>query len=201
LDFSDLAFEEAAFADFMPAATLGFCLCSALGDATFSPAAPFALSEAMAMRGDGPIRKGVGLAAAVGLWLVALPALALGGAAEPASYSPGTPELALPEDPVARVAYATVTLPAAEALAGDPQRVVIDFAGGDVALFGPESAVEPVVTLSDGTLLASTAEPHQGGWRLTIDFDPADARAIDVRAFLRLQSQALTEAWSWRWVR
>jgi glucan biosynthesis protein len=153
----------------------------------------------MDMAGDF-IRSITGLGALV-FWLAAAPAFAVGGAAEPVSFSTVEPELTLKGDPVARVAYATVTLPGAEAIAGDPQRVVIHFAGGDAALFGPDSAIEPVVTLSGGTLLALTAEPHDGGWRLTIDFDPADEQAIELRAFLRLQSQALTETWSWHWSR
>jgi hypothetical protein len=183
----------------MEAATPGFCLRSALAHATKGPTPPLRLSEAMEMAGDFSIRSIAGLGA-LALWLAAAPAFAVGGTAEPVSYGPAEPEIVL-EDPVARVAYATVTLPAADALPGDPQRVVIDFAGGDAALFGSESAIEPVVTLSGGTLLASTAEPRDGGWRLTIDFDPEDAEAIDLRAFLRLQSQALTETWSWRWSR
>ena len=153
------------------------------------------------MAGGRALRSRLGLGCVAALWLAAGPAFALDGAAEPVSYGPVEPEFALRRDPVARVAYATVTLPGAEAIAGDPQRVVIDFTGGDATLFGAESAIEPVVTLSGGTLLASRAEPCDGGWRLTIDFDPEDEQAIELRAFLRLQSQALTETWSWNWVR
>jgi len=154
------------------------------------------------MAGGRALRSRLGLGCVAALWLAAGPALALDGAAEHAAYSPAVPDFLLQQaDPVARVAYATVTLPGAEAIAGDPQRVVIDFTGGDATLFGAESAIEPVVTLSGGTLLASRAEPCDGGWRLTIDFDPEDEQAIELRAFLRLQSQALTETWSWNWVR
>ena len=60
-----------------------------------------------------------------------------------------------------------------------------------------------MVTVSGGEILGTYAEPleHAQGWRLVIDFDPEGERAVDLRAFLKLHSQALTETWTYTWSR
>jgi len=130
-------------------------------------------------------------------------ALGYGDAAIPASYGAAEPAAILSDDGIARVSYSEVPYPTTGTLPGDPQRIVIDFEGGQAADLALVEAVQPVVTLSGGEVLGTYAEPLDDarGWRLVIDFDPQDERAIELRAFLRLRSQALTETWSYSWTR
>lgn len=140
---------------------------------------------------------------ALALLLAPGAALAYGEAALPASYSPSDATLPVEADPVARVSYSEVPYPSSGTLPGDPQRIVIDFEGGEAAELAMVDAVQPVVTASGGEILGTYAEPLDDarGWRLVIDFDPAGEQAVDLRAFLRLHSQALTETWTYTWVR
>lgn len=84
----------------------------------------------------------------------------------------------------------------------DPRRrIVVDFAGGDLATLRPEQPVEAVATLGAGRQIALRVEalPNGSGWRATLDFIPDGAEAIDVRLFLRLYDEVLTETWTYRW--
>lgn len=143
----------------------------------------------------------VGQVLALALLLAPTAALAYGEAATPATYSPSDQAIVLQDDPVARVSYAEVPYPQSGALPGDPQRIVIDFEGGQADELALVDAVKPVVTVSGGEVLGTYAEPldDSRGWRLVIDFDPEGERSVDVRAFLKLHSQALTETWTYTW--
>jgi len=90
-----------------------------------------------------------------------------------------------------------------ELLAPAPQRVVIEFVGEELALLGSGQPAEPVVTLSGGRTLALSVQPlaDPGRWRLTVEFDPQGQGQIELRAFLRLYSQALTETSTYLWNR
>jgi len=149
-----------------------------------------------------PILK-LGQALAVALLLAPAAALAYGEATLPAAYSPSDTSVPPDADPVARVSYAEVPYPSSGTLPGDPQRILIDFEGGEAAQLAMFDAVQPVVTVSGGVVLGTYAEPldDSRGWRLVIDFDPEGERAVDLRAFLRLHSQALTETWTYTWIR
>lgn len=141
---------------------------------------------------------------ALALLLAPTGALAYGEAALPAAYNPGGDlGFSIEGDGVARVSYAEVPYPSSGTLPGDPQRIVIDFEGGQAAQLAMVDAVQPVVTISGGEVLGTYAEPLDDarGWRLVIDFDPEGERAVDLRAFLRLRSQALTETWTYTWTR
>jgi glucans biosynthesis protein len=77
----------------------------------------------------------------------------------------------------------------------------VDFAGGRLAELPTSAAVEAVVAAGDGVrVLASRVEPHPaiGGWRMTIDVERRDPRrALELRAFLRLAGDTLTETWAY----
>jgi hypothetical protein len=138
------------------------------------------------------------------LAMLCAPAAALAyGEATTAAYSPSGGSVPLGADPVARVSYIEVPYPSSGTLPGDPQRIVIDFEGGEAAKLAMVDAVQPVVTVSGGEVLGTYAEPLDDarGGRLVIDFDPEGERAVDLRAFLRLHSQALTETWTYTWTR
>ncbi|HKY95896.1 MAG TPA: glucan biosynthesis protein, partial [Kiloniellales bacterium] len=131
-----------------------------------------------------PILKS-GQVVALALLLAPSTALSFGEATLPAAYNPMDSALTVQAESVARVSYAEVPYPASGTLPGDPQRIVIDFEGGQAAALATVETVQPVVTASGGEILGTYAEPldHARGWRLVIDFAPAGERAIDLRAF------------------
>ncbi|MGH7022239.1 MAG: glucan biosynthesis protein, partial [Caulobacteraceae bacterium] len=79
----------------------------------------------------------------------------------------------------------------------DARKFVIDFAGGRLSELDRASGVQPVVTLSRGAPLSEAAYPVVGtrAWRLMFDAPIAPGNTLDLRAFLRLNGEALTETW------
>jgi glucans biosynthesis protein len=77
------------------------------------------------------------------------------------------------------------------------RKFVIDFAGGALKGLGRQSGVEPVVSLSSGAPIDAVAYPVEGQpyWRLMFDVALAPNTTLDLRAFLRRGSDALTETW------
>lgn len=82
-------------------------------------------------------------------------------------------------------------------------RFVVDFAGGTLPMLAPGSAVEPVIGTSAGTVEHATAThyPEIAGWRVVFDLrpPPESTAPIDIRLFLRLGGQALSETWLYQW--
>ena len=82
-------------------------------------------------------------------------------------------------------------------------RFAVDFAGGELAALAKSTEVEPVVTVSGGTVETPSARPLQstGGFRVMFDLKPPDdsVEPIDVRLFLRHRNQPLTETWVYQW--
>ncbi|HWP66965.1 MAG TPA: glucan biosynthesis protein G [Candidatus Limnocylindria bacterium] len=83
-------------------------------------------------------------------------------------------------------------------------RFVIDFSGRDLDKLPPETVLEGVVTIGSGTeaqgrLLEQQVlkNPVTGGWRLVFQMQPAGDEPIDIRAFLRKGTDALTETWTY----
>jgi glucans biosynthesis protein len=46
----------------------------------------------------------------------------------------------------------------------------------------------------------SGPNPETGGWRISIEFDPAGSPAADLRCVLRGNQGALSETWLYRWI-
>lgn len=84
-------------------------------------------------------------------------------------------------------------------------RFAVDFAGGDLSLLGPDAKVEPVITTaSRGTVEITSARPLASinGWRAMFDYRPADGEAdapVNLRLYLRLKGQPLSETWLYQW--
>ena len=82
-------------------------------------------------------------------------------------------------------------------------RFAVDFAGGELAALAKSTEVEPVVSVSRGTIETPSARPLQslGGFRAMFDVKPPDASVepIDIRLFLRHRHQPLTETWMYQW--
>jgi glucans biosynthesis protein len=81
-------------------------------------------------------------------------------------------------------------------------RFAVDFAGGQLAALGKSEAVEPVITASRGEIEITSVRPlyEIGGLRAMFDIKPDDsAEPIDLRLYLRLDKQALSETWIYQW--
>ncbi|MGH8460654.1 MAG: glucan biosynthesis protein [Stenotrophobium sp.] len=84
------------------------------------------------------------------------------------------------------------------------RRFVIDFSGGDLVQLARDAKVEPVIQASRGSVEITSARPllEINGYRAMFDLKPTDGSTepIDLRLYLRLKDQPLTETWSYQWV-
>jgi glucans biosynthesis protein len=79
-------------------------------------------------------------------------------------------------------------------------KIVIDFKGPALSGLDVESGVEPVVEARNGRIVGEvSARPVVGTerWRLMFDFtsDPGATNPVEIRAWLRLKGNAVTETW------
>jgi glucans biosynthesis protein len=77
------------------------------------------------------------------------------------------------------------------------RKMVVDFSGGRLSALSRASGVQPRVSLSQGQPIDAAAYPVVGtnNWRLMFDFATPTNAPLDLRAFLALGGQALTETW------
>lgn len=76
------------------------------------------------------------------------------------------------------------------------RRLVADFVGDNLAGLDRASGVDAVVSVGNGTILATHAYPVVGmpsRWRLIVDVARLDARPSDLRAYLKRGGDALSE--------
>jgi periplasmic glucans biosynthesis protein len=82
-------------------------------------------------------------------------------------------------------------------------RFAVDFAGGELASLPQDAEVEPVITASRGEIEIASARPQKDvkGYRAMFDLRPTDSsiEPIDLRLYLRLNGQPLTETWLYQW--
>lgn len=81
-------------------------------------------------------------------------------------------------------------------------RFVVDFVGGDLEMLGPDAKVVPVISTSRGQVEITSARPLLPikGWRAMFDLVPDDSeQPIDLRLYLSLDGQALTETWMYQY--
>lgn len=78
------------------------------------------------------------------------------------------------------------------------RKFVIDFAGGRLAGLDRSADVRAVVDAGHGEPIEASAYPVVGThrWRLMFDIAVAAGNSVDLRAFLRLGADALTETWT-----
>ena len=78
----------------------------------------------------------------------------------------------------------------------------MDFAGGELATLPLEAEVEPVVSASRGIIEITSARPQKAikGYRAMFDIRPTDTSTepIDLRLYLRVNGQPLTETWTYQ---
>ena len=81
-------------------------------------------------------------------------------------------------------------------------RFVVDFIGGDLPMLVDGDRVMPVISASRGhvELVSARALPPLKGWRARFDLVPDEAgQPIDLRLFLSLDGQALSETWMYQY--
>lgn len=82
-------------------------------------------------------------------------------------------------------------------------RFTVDFVGGELAALPPKAKVEPIITASRGEIEIASARPQKEieGYRAMFDLKPTDSSTepIDLRLFLQLDGQPLTETWIYQW--
>jgi glucans biosynthesis protein len=83
------------------------------------------------------------------------------------------------------------------------ERFVVDFEGARLKVFPPDAKLEHVVTVSGGGKLNHSSlqkNPINGTWRVAFTIKPdGTGKPVELRCFLRLAPDALTETWSYLW--
>lgn len=104
----------------------------------------------------------------------------------------------LPSHPPSGRTVATRTSPMPN---GPGRRFILDFASGPLNELKAGEAVDLVVTASRGQIQTRTVQKNMatGGWRAFFDLIPEEGRVSDLRAFLKLGDDVLTETWSYQW--
>lgn len=82
-------------------------------------------------------------------------------------------------------------------------RFVVDFSGGKLPKIYRKKTVEPVITASSGEIEITSARPLDSvqGIRMMFDLKIGDdvQGPVELRAFLKLGKEALTETWAYQW--
>ena len=86
------------------------------------------------------------------------------------------------------------------AAAGE-RRVLIDFAGGDLDSLEASQPVQASVSASGGEVDSVTVQrlPGSMAWRVGMHLKPNGDKPIDLRCYLTLYGEALTETWTYQW--
>lgn len=83
------------------------------------------------------------------------------------------------------------------------KRFVVDFSGGRLSMLAEDAEVEAVIKSSDGRVEITSARPQHAidGYRMMFDLVPPDnsTQAIDLRAYLAVNGQPITETWVYQW--
>lgn len=81
------------------------------------------------------------------------------------------------------------------------ERILIDFAGGDLDSLGPSQPVKATVSANGGGVdsVAVQRLPGNMGWRVSMRLKPNGDQPMDLRCYLTLYGEALTETWTYQW--
>lgn len=84
--------------------------------------------------------------------------------------------------------------------AGDDRLFVLDLAGDNLKTLKQET-VHADVSANTGKIknVVSRPNPETGGWRLSFNLEPDDAKVVELRARLRQDETPLSETWVYRW--
>jgi glucans biosynthesis protein len=104
---------------------------------------------------------------------------------------------------VARTAATRVGVGGVPVPDADPavRKFVVDFEGGQLAALPADLPVEPVAWVSGGELSKPVAQknPVTAGWRAFFDLRPEAEGPTELRCFLKLGDDVLTETWIYQW--
>jgi glucans biosynthesis protein len=114
---------------------------------------------------------------------------------------------ALPVDPAADIAYVLETRAGVGGVSGventdGARKFVVDFAGGLLAALPADAKVEPVATVTRGTISVLTLSKIDGRdiWRLVIDVLPEPGATVELAVHVAGYGRKLTENWLNQWV-
>jgi glucans biosynthesis protein len=81
-------------------------------------------------------------------------------------------------------------------------RIVIDFAGGSLESLDEKAPVQLVLNVTSGKIENETVLQLEGTkrWRAFFDIEAENLNPVDIRAYLRLGDQALTETWLYQYL-
>lgn len=84
---------------------------------------------------------------------------------------------------------------------GNRRLFVLDATGEPLKKLPPDALVRGDVSSDKGKILdvVTQPNPHTGGWRLSFYLDPQKATAVELRARLVREPDALSETWVYRW--
>ncbi|EAR21714.1 glucan biosynthesis protein [Nitrococcus mobilis] len=94
------------------------------------------------------------------------------------------------------------------AVPGAPQKparserqFIVDFGGGELPSLTAAQPVQAVLTQSSGEILHSTVQqlPSRQGWRVAFKLSPDGEQPVDMRLYLTLHGQRLSETWNYVW--
>ena len=116
-------------------------------------------------------------------------------------------EILSPEDRAQSLAQVTRTRIGWDALPGQfnppprtHRRVVVDFNGGPLQFLPPRAMVSAEAQVSSGEISNLSVQVlPDGGRRATFTLVAEEDRGADMRVYLRLENQAISETWSYLW--
>jgi periplasmic glucans biosynthesis protein len=87
-----------------------------------------------------------------------------------------------------------------QAPAGE-RRMIVDFAGGDLDDLFAAQPVQAQITSNGGEVEDVTVQrlPQSATWRVSFKLKPTGDRPVDLRCYLTLYGEALTETWTYLW--
>jgi glucans biosynthesis protein len=116
-------------------------------------------------------------------------------------WSSEVPDVLLPVGRVVATRLGRGGVPSPQKRPPRSRKFVIDFANGPLDLLAKGSAIEPVITVSRGTIVKPVIRrvDEINVWRIEFDLHWEGRDPIDLRCYLRLHSSALTETWIYQW--
>jgi glucans biosynthesis protein len=80
--------------------------------------------------------------------------------------------------------------------------VLLDFTGGDLDSLQSSQPVHADVSADGGTISNVTVQriPESGVWRVTMEVKPSGDDPVDLRCYLDLYGEALSETWNYQWI-
>ena len=82
------------------------------------------------------------------------------------------------------------------------RKFVVDYKGGLIGGMEPDTELQPVVTIANGTITGTVVEKIADSdiWRLVIDISAADGAVVELAAHLAGFDRKLTENWLYQWI-